>query len=51
MAVTPSTMLPMGMGAVADDLALTVHTHPMLSENLMEATQTFSGFSTHFKRK
>lgn len=34
--------------ALADDIALTVHTHPTLSETLMEAAQAFSGNSTHF---
>jgi len=44
-------VLAIEMGATADDLALTIHTHPTLSETLMEAGQAFSGFSTHFKRK
>ncbi|MBT3377284.1 MAG: dihydrolipoyl dehydrogenase [Lentisphaerae bacterium] len=40
--------LAIEMGAVAEDLALTVHAHPTLSETLMEAAQAFSGNSTHF---
>ncbi|HKL22158.1 MAG TPA: dihydrolipoyl dehydrogenase, partial [Tichowtungia sp.] len=44
-------VLAMETGAVADDLVLTVHTHPTLSETLMEAAQAFSGHSTHFKKK
>jgi dihydrolipoamide dehydrogenase len=43
--------LAIEMGAVADDLALTIHTHPTLSETLMEAAQACSGYSTHFRRK
>jgi dihydrolipoamide dehydrogenase len=41
-------VLAMEMGAVADDLALTIHTHPTLSETLMEAAEAFSGSSTHY---
>ncbi|OGV65935.1 MAG: dihydrolipoyl dehydrogenase [Lentisphaerae bacterium RIFOXYB12_FULL_65_16] len=41
-------VLAIEMGAVADDLALTVHAHPTLSETLMEAAQAFAGHSTHF---
>lgn len=40
-------VLAMELGAVADDLALTIHAHPTLSETLMEAGQAFSGRSTH----
>ena len=44
--------LAIEMGAVADDLALTVHTHPTLSETLMEAAEAFEdGKSTHFAGK
>ena len=43
-------VLAMEMGAVADDLALAIHTHPTLSETIMEAAQAFSGRSTHFNR-
>lgn len=41
-------VLAMEMGAVAEDLALTIHTHPTLSETVMEAAQGFKGVSTHF---
>ncbi len=44
-------VLAMEMGAVADDLALTIHTHPTLSETLMEASEAFSRHSTHYKGK
>jgi dihydrolipoamide dehydrogenase len=40
-------VLAMEMGAVAEDLALTIHTHPTLSETIMEAAQAFAGRSTH----
>jgi len=43
-------VLAIEMGAVADDLALTIHAHPTLSETLMEAAQAFSGSSTHFQK-
>ncbi len=44
-------VLAVEMGATAADLALTIHTHPTLSETLMETAQMFSGCSTHFIRK
>ncbi len=44
-------VLAMELGAVADDLAWTVHAHPTLSETLMEAAQAISGQSTHWKQK
>jgi len=45
-------VLAVEMGAVAEDLALTIHPHPTLSETLMEAAEAFEGRSTHFvKRK
>lgn len=43
-------VLAMEMGAVADDIALTIHTHPTLSETMMEAAEAVSGSSMHFKR-
>ncbi len=44
--------LAIEMGAVADDLARTVHTHPTLSETLMEAAEAAAtGKSTHFAGK
>jgi dihydrolipoamide dehydrogenase len=35
------------MGAVAEDLAGTVHTHPTLSETLGEAAELFLGRPIH----
>ncbi len=44
-------VLAMELGAGADDVALTIHTHPTLSETLMEAAQAYSGTSAHFMGK
>lgn len=40
--------LAIEMGAVAQDLALTIHAHPTLAETLMEAGEAFDGHSIHF---
>lgn len=40
--------LAIEMGAVAEDLALTIHPHPTLSETVMEAAEGLGGHSTHF---
>jgi len=40
-------VLAVEMGATAEDLALTVHPHPTLSETLMEAAEAFYGHATH----
>jgi dihydrolipoamide dehydrogenase len=39
--------LAVEMGATADDLKLTIHAHPTLSETLMESAEVFFGTSTH----
>jgi dihydrolipoamide dehydrogenase len=39
--------LAVEMGAVAEDLALTIHPHPTLSETEAEASEAFLGHSTH----
>jgi dihydrolipoamide dehydrogenase len=39
--------LAIEMGAAADDLSLTIHAHPTLSETLMEGAEVFFGQSTH----
>jgi dihydrolipoamide dehydrogenase len=39
--------LAMEMGATAEDIALTVHPHPTLSETLMECAEAFYGHATH----
>src|SRR6202142_3099968 len=38
------------MGAVAEDLKLSIHPHPTLSETIMEAAESFYGQSTHIYR-
>jgi dihydrolipoamide dehydrogenase len=43
--------LAIEMGAEADDLALTIHPHPTLSETLMEAAEGVFGTSIHTLRK
>ena len=40
-------VLAMEMGATAEDIALTVHPHPTLSETLMECAEVFYGHATH----
>ena len=38
------------MGAVAHDIALSIHPHPTLSETIMESAEVFFGTSTHVYR-
>ena len=40
--------LAVEMGAVAEDLALTIHAHPTLSETVMEAAEASLGHAIHF---
>ena len=40
-------VLAIEMGAVAEDLAASIHAHPTLSETMMEAAETFDGSPTH----
>jgi dihydrolipoamide dehydrogenase len=40
-------VLAVEMGASAEDLSLTIHPHPTLSETLMESAEVFFGQSTH----
>jgi len=44
-------VLAVEMGAVAEDIALSIHPHPTLSETLMEAAQAFYAESTHYLGK
>ncbi|MFQ5481826.1 MAG: dihydrolipoyl dehydrogenase family protein, partial [Nitrospinaceae bacterium] len=44
-------VLAVEMGAVAGDLALTIHPHPTLSETLMEAAEVHAGHATHVFRR
>ena len=40
-------VLAVEMGAVAEDLAGSIHPHPTLSETIMEAAESFDGQPTH----
>jgi dihydrolipoamide dehydrogenase len=40
-------ILAIEMGAVAEDVAASIHPHPTLSETVMEAAETFHGQATH----
>lgn len=40
-------VLAIEMGATAEDIALSIHAHPTLSESLMEATENFLGKGVH----
>jgi len=43
-------VLAIEMGALAKDIALTIHPHPTLSETVMESAEVFFGTSTHVYR-
>jgi len=43
--------LALEMGALAEDLSLTVHVHPTLSEGLMEAAKAARGEALHILNK
>jgi dihydrolipoamide dehydrogenase len=43
--------LAIEMGATAEDIALTVHTHPTLPETLMEAAEAAHGMAVHIFQK
>lgn len=45
----PEISLAIEMGATAEDLSLSIHPHPTLSETIMEAAERFMGGATHFK--
>lgn len=47
----PEITLAIEMAATAEDIALTVHPHPTLSETIMEASESFSATPTHFSAK
>lgn len=44
-------VLAVEMGALAQDMALSIHPHPTLSETEMEAAQVFTGTATHIMPK
>jgi dihydrolipoyl dehydrogenase len=43
-------VLAVEMGATAQDMAMTIHPHPTLSETVMEAAEVFFGHATHVFR-
>lgn len=43
--------LAIEMAATSTDISLSIHPHPTLSESIMEASEMFSGNSTHFRGK
>jgi dihydrolipoamide dehydrogenase len=43
-------VLAVEMGAVADDVKLSIHPHPTLSETMMESAESFFGQATHIYR-
>jgi dihydrolipoamide dehydrogenase len=43
-------VLAIEMGALAGDIALSIHPHPTLSETVMESAEVFLGTSTHVYR-
>lgn len=47
-ALIGEAVLAIEMGAVAEDLALSIHPHPTLTETLGEAAELFLGGSTHY---
>jgi len=44
-------VLAIEMGATAEDLKLSIHPHPTLSETVMEAAEVFYGHCTHIAKK
>lgn len=44
-------VLAIEMGAVAEDIMLTIHAHPTLSETVMEAAEMIYGQATHVYRR
>ena len=40
-------VLAMEMGATVEDIALSIHAHPTLSETLMECADAYYGHATH----
>src|SRR3954469_19026651 len=43
-------VLAIEMGATAEDMAMTIHPHPTLSETVMESAEVFFGQATHVYR-
>jgi dihydrolipoamide dehydrogenase len=47
----PEIALAIEMAATAEDISLTIHPHPTLSETIMEAAELFLGSPTHITKK
>lgn len=47
----PEITLAIEMGTTAEDLSLTIHPHPTLSETIMESAELFYGSRTHLSGK
>ena len=47
-ALIAESVLAIEMGALAEDIALSIHPHPTLSETEAEAAEIFFGSTTHF---
>jgi dihydrolipoamide dehydrogenase len=47
-ALIAENVLAIEMGALAEDLAFSIHPHPSLTETEAEAAEIFTGSSTHF---
>lgn len=50
-ALIPEITLAVEMAATAEDLSLTIHPHPTLSETIMEAAEVFLGSPTHLRKQ
>lgn len=46
----PEINLAIEMAATAEDLELSIHPHPTLSETIMEAAESFMGVPTHYSK-
>ncbi|MDT0642678.1 dihydrolipoyl dehydrogenase [Zunongwangia sp. F363] len=46
----PEISLAIEMASTAEDLALSIHPHPTLSETIMESAEIFSGSPTHISK-
>lgn len=47
----PEIALAVEMAATVEDVSLSIHPHPTLSETIMEAAELFTGSPTHLPRK
>ena len=49
--LNPEISLAIEMGASAEDIALSIHPHPSLSETIIESVELFSSVPTHIFKK